>query len=130
MATRLPLPGGSLVFDATENWCAVWLEVGSERRHLGSYRPEVIRHCLLAHLAEPREAVGEVDGDPVHWVMSLAEPHCALYAQFGPEGRRLLIQGPQCEWLWRGPLPEPEWRAWQIALTNPAEPGDAPDPAT
>lgn len=118
MSTRLPLTDGSLVLETSDGWCEVWLEVGSERTCLGGDSPESIRHRLLTHLAEPRSAAGEVDGSPVHWVLSLSERHCTLYVQFAPDGRRLLIQGPQCEWLWRGKLSDANWQAWQLALTD------------
>jgi hypothetical protein len=94
---------------------------------LGSDDTDIIRQRLLSHLAEPQTASGEVDGRPIHWVLSLSERHCTLYAEFGPEGRRLLIQGAQCEWLWRGALPDREWQEWRVALADPAEPPVAPD---
>ena len=123
MITRLPLLGGALLLDANEDWCAVWLEVGGERTLLGGDAPAVIRERLRANLTQPREPAGMVDGKPVHWVLSLTEQHCTLYAQFGPEGRRLLIQGPQCEWIWQGALTEPDWRSWQTMLTDSSAAG-------
>jgi hypothetical protein len=118
MAMRLPLADGSLVLDASSGWCTVWLEANGDRLGLGGDDAAIIRQRLLSHLTAPRQACGEVDGRPVYWVLSLSERLCTLYAEFGPDGRRLLIQGPQCEWLYRGALSDPQWEAWQAILTG------------
>lgn len=120
---RLPLSDAALILNLPGGWCTVELEARGRRFPLGSDDYTVIRRQILSHMArEGKVAAGVVDRQPVYWVLSLFELHYTLYAQFGPDGRRLLIQRLDCDWLWCGELSDQNWQAWQVALDSEITP--------
>lgn len=77
--------GGSLRIEAgPKGWCRCEL-ISSRRTYLGAANIDHLTSRLLAALDEDLEgdAIGEILGYEVSWVMSLSEAHCTLYATTG-----------------------------------------------
>lgn len=66
---------------ANANWVSVVASWDDKAVRLGADVPKVILTRLLEGL-DPEDrgrSAGHIDGDPVTWVASLAENHCAIY---------------------------------------------------
>lgn len=114
---RLPLSDAELLLVVAKDWCQVQLRQENQLRELGAETIDYVAQHLLTNMQPSERApAGEVDGQPVWWVLSLAERHSTFYLQLESSVRRLLIRGPDCEWLWRGELSNADWQVWQTEL--------------
>jgi hypothetical protein len=114
---RLPLRDAELLLVVAKDWCRVQLRHEGQLLELGAESIGVVAQRLLTNMQPTdRKPAGEVDGQPAWWVLSLAERHSTFYYRLEGSVRRLLIQGANGEWLWRGELPDTDWQVWLTEL--------------
>lgn len=75
------------------NWCEVELQSGNQRYQLGAENKTKIIERLRDGLCKnDLERIGELDGIPVAWVLSLAEKHTSIYVGVGGDTRHFFFQ--------------------------------------
>ena len=74
----------------------------------------LINNGLLESLVG--DFVGAVDGISVHWVLSLSEDHCTLYAADVEGSRVLIVQDSDAQTIATIPLSPPMRERWLFVL--------------
>ena len=77
----------------TKDWCQLWLVRGENARYLGSTNLNYLVNRLQSVLCNhDQSSIGEIQGHPVCWVLSLDEAHTTLYITIATtEAHRLLF---------------------------------------
>ena len=102
METELKASDGSLFLRSSDNnWVQISLEQGGEATPLGAESLGTIVQRLIGMLTHPAalNKSGNVNGKDVAWVASLNERHCSLYCTPEVEGLRIVITGPNTDWV-------------------------------
>lgn len=101
-------------------WCRLELVIGEHPSALGADMEMVVIERLVRGLRDEPcgSTVGEIDGDPVRWVMSLSEKHCSIYVADVAGNRRLYFQGAQGNLLGTLDLAVEQRRQWLALLTG------------
>jgi hypothetical protein len=124
MAVTILLPGigASLILRIEEGWCRCFVSDCGEQLVGGQPTDYVINHLLQALENPLANPAGEIEGQAVSWVMSLASPHASIYSAVIDQNQWLLIQNadgeishtigltPALVRLWKGPEGIGEWR--------------------
>lgn len=95
-------------------WFACTLKVGDVETELGAND----RTYLLSHLRQVIEGsdtlAGEIQGQPVRWILSLAEKHHVLYVYDGPgDAKTLHWQDPHAHVIWTDQLSTDQLSEWR-----------------
>jgi hypothetical protein len=84
---------------------------------LGAEDVRIIADRLISNLDHERgEAAGEMGGHKVWWVLSLSEPHCALYFYIEDGARILLLEDAEAKAMATVKLSAEQYREWRIQL--------------
>jgi hypothetical protein len=74
-------------------WCKCWLEIDGTLIYLGAESLNYLKsHLLLGLNGEPKKSSGNLNGNDVSWVMSLAEIHTVLYLASKDDTKILFFQ--------------------------------------
>ena len=115
---ELQAQGGGLRLETDDGWCRCWL-VDDGDRYLGADTPRVVLTRLLEHLERSdKEIAGELEGQPVRWVLTLSEEHSTLYAARSGDERLLLIQDGDAKLVGRLTISDVDWERWRQALED------------
>jgi hypothetical protein len=75
------------------NWCEVELQDDGKIYQIGAEDKTIIIEKLKVGLFEDNlEIIGELDGIPVAWVLSLAEKHSSIFVGIVGDNRHLFFQ--------------------------------------
>jgi hypothetical protein len=83
MVTTLKAESTELTLNAdSSNWCQLTLQSHHQKFKLGAETLPILVQRLQQALIAPLEGnpAGSILGTEVHWVMTLAEQHCTIYA--------------------------------------------------
>jgi hypothetical protein len=118
MSAELDLPAerGGLrlrIESQPPRWCLCYLM--PEARLLGGYSTDYVLGHLRQAIENPAaNPVGEMDGRPISWVMSLASPHSSLYTTMLADRQHLFLadaNGSRFAELNLGPEQRRQWIA-------------------
>lgn len=111
---------GSLILDADKNdWCRVKLSNPSGESDLGADDIEIIAARLSHALSNGQSyTCGEIDGQPVAWVMSLMEKHYTIYIGAESNTIDLFLQNSNGELFAKVSLSERERENWCSQLAD------------
>lgn len=98
-------------------WTKCYLSKQGSETFLGADTISNIASRLLGNLTEAEvEPSGEIDGQSVHWVMSLSEAHHTLYYYRQGIDRILLWQDAQANLIAKSMLSNAELQKWREQL--------------
>jgi hypothetical protein len=82
-------------------WCQIELKTDGKVFALGADTKRVVTARLLSAISDSltSKPSGQIRGLAVHWIMSLAERHCSIYAADVETDRQLFFQGADGELL-------------------------------
>jgi hypothetical protein len=95
IAIHLPGNGAGLILrmeEASPGWCRCFISDRGEHLIGGQPADYVVQHLLEALENPFGNPAGQVDGQAVSWVMSLASPHASIYSAVIEKKQWLLIE--------------------------------------
>jgi hypothetical protein len=97
----------------------VYLIVSGREHYLGLNRKDLILTRIFNSLNNEYDLpIGEIDGSPVSSVVSLSDPHAAIYMGKINDNRCLYFQDAQLQLTGTIILPPPDLKAWIEDLSN------------